>query len=288
MKNSVRFVVAGLMLAGIATAQAQSLPSSGSADLWLFVSNQSAGNSFAEDTGISLSSLMPAGQLAAPGGSTVLSTAISASFNLNASAALTSYINSANAAHQGLEWGVLGVQFPVAGNTIPNIKATGAALTVFDGPASAGANIGSNFGLGTLQLIGTGFDTDAQYLTANNAYSAGGSVYAFSGGNTAANVWGAGGDSGNGGSTNLYNQNVLQDGIGLDSSVSLYGLTGNGDKTSLQSYLLGTNLTLSSAGLLSISSGSGTPTVPLPAAVWLFGSGLLGLIGVGRRKAAAV
>ena len=29
------------------------------------------------------------------------------------------------------------------------------------------------------------------------------------------------------------------------------------------------------------------PTVPVPAAVWLFGSGLLGLIGIARRKKAA-
>jgi hypothetical protein len=30
--------------------------------------------------------------------------------------------------------------------------------------------------------------------------------------------------------------------------------------------------------------GGGTPEVPVPAAVWLFGSGLLGLVGVARRK----
>jgi len=29
------------------------------------------------------------------------------------------------------------------------------------------------------------------------------------------------------------------------------------------------------------------PAVPVPAAVWLFGSGLLGLVGVARRKKAA-
>ena len=29
-----------------------------------------------------------------------------------------------------------------------------------------------------------------------------------------------------------------------------------------------------------------TSTVPLPASVWLFGSGLLGLVGIARRKAA--
>jgi len=36
-------------------------------------------------------------------------------------------------------------------------------------------------------------------------------------------------------------------------------------------------------------SGSISPvvsTVPIPAAVWLFGSGLLGLVGVARRKKA--
>jgi hypothetical protein len=281
MKSSVRFVVAGLMLAGIATAQAQSLPSSGSADLWLFVSNQSAGTSFAEDTGVTLSSLMPSNQLAAAGGNTVLSTAISSNFSVGATQALSNYLAAAKTAGQTLEWGVVGVQFPGATATA-NIKATGADLTVFDAPAAAGANIGANYGLGTIQTIGNGFDTDARYLAPT--YAAGGSVYAFGSGSTAANVWGAGGDSGNGGSTNLYNQSPAQDGIGLDSAVSLYGITGNGDKTSVQSYILGTNLTLSSAGVLSIGS---TSPVPLPAAVWLFGSGLLGLIGVGRRKVAA-
>jgi hypothetical protein len=41
---------------------------------------------------------------------------------------------------------------------------------------------------------------------------------------------------------------------------------------------------LSAAGLTLTGSGS---AVPLPAAVWLFGSGLLGLAGVARRKAKA-
>ena len=35
-------------------------------------------------------------------------------------------------------------------------------------------------------------------------------------------------------------------------------------------------------------SGGGTPEVPVPAAVWLFGSGLLGLVGVARRKKSEV
>jgi hypothetical protein len=35
-----------------------------------------------------------------------------------------------------------------------------------------------------------------------------------------------------------------------------------------------------------ISFGTVSP-VPIPAAVWLFGSGLLGLVGMARRKKAA-
>lgn len=48
------------------------------------------------------------------------------------------------------------------------------------------------------------------------------------------------------------------------------------------STLVGT-ASLTAAGLV-ISANSTTPPVPLPAAIWLLGSGLLGLTGVARRK----
>jgi hypothetical protein len=38
--------------------------------------------------------------------------------------------------------------------------------------------------------------------------------------------------------------------------------------------------------LTSVWVGGGTAVVPVPAAVWLFGSGLLGLVGMARRKKA--
>ena len=37
----------------------------------------------------------------------------------------------------------------------------------------------------------------------------------------------------------------------------------------------------------SVAAGGGGPVIPIPAAVWLFGSGLLGLVGVARRRKAA-
>jgi hypothetical protein len=42
--------------------------------------------------------------------------------------------------------------------------------------------------------------------------------------------------------------------------------------------------TLNSTDVLSTSIAPRTPEVPIPAAAWLFASGLIGLVGVGRRK----
>jgi hypothetical protein len=280
MKNLVRFAVAGALMAGFATAQAQSLPSSGSSDLWLFVSDSSAGTSFAEDTGLSLSSILPGSSLAA---NSTLATTVGANFSVGASSALTAYINSANSAGQTLDWAVLGGQDP---NSTKNgkIEPQGAALLLGSAPISSGANI-EQMTVGNLGTALLAFNSDITYLTANG-YTTGGSVYTWANGSAGGNVWGAGGASANGGSTNFYNQGngASQGGITLGSSTGLYGFTGNGGTGQLESYVLGDNLTLSSTGALSISSA--TSPVPLPAAVWLFGSGLLGLLGVGRRRAA--
>jgi hypothetical protein len=67
----------------------------------------------------------------------------------------------------------------------------------------------------------------------------------------------------------------------------LYGMTGNGTTAAVQSFILG-SATLSATGLLTLTGNTVTPpTVPLPPAVWLLGSGLLGLVGVSRRRKTA-
>ena len=289
MKNVVRFAVAGALLAGYATAQAQSLPSTNTSDLWLFVSDQTAGTTFAEDTGVSVASILPSGSLAAGNSNTVLSTSISANFSVGPTGALSSYINAANAAGHTLEWGVEGANFP--GTT--SAKGTGKpggiiGLTDNLGTASALSNT-SLLNLSNLQTWTGGFENDLQFFVvpgsgAQAGYATGGQTYKFSLGSTAGNVWGAT-TGNNAGSTDLYGQGVNQAGIGLGQAATLYGLTGNSNSGGQdQSYVLGTNLILSSTGTLSVSPS----TVPLPAAVWLFGSGLLGLFGLGRRRAAAV
>jgi hypothetical protein len=279
MKNLVRFAVAGALMAGFATAHAAApaLPSSGNADLWLFVSDASAGSTFAEDTGISLSSILPTASLVS--GAT-LATSVNANFNLGASSALTSYINTANAAGQTLNWGVLGAQ-DNGGTTNTLTKKAGAALEIGSAPISSSANL-SQLVLANLEGTAAGFNNDAIYMVPG--YASGGTVYSWSSGSNTGNVWGS--NTPPAGSVSFYGQGngATQAGIGLGSSTGLYGFTGNGGTGQLQSYILGDNLTLSSTGALSVSSA--TSPVPLPAAVWLFGSGLLGLLGVGRRRAA--
>lgn len=65
-----------------------------------------------------------------------------------------------------------------------------------------------------------------------------------------------------------------------DAAVPISGITGSitGD---------GTSSFISGPGIVTYDVDAGMYEVPVPAAVWLFGSGLLGLIGIARRKKAA-
>jgi hypothetical protein len=71
--------------------------------------------------------------------------------------------------------------------------------------------------------------------------------------------------------------------------VTLYGITGNGSGVgAVTAFSLGTAVFSLTNDTLTFTGNGGTTPVPLPAAVWLLGSGLLGLAGVGRRRAAKV
>lgn len=275
MKNFVRLAIAAAVAAGATSgAMAQALPSSGASDLWVFVTDPGASDTFAWDTGISLSSVEPS----------TLSTTAKATTNSDpvnidvTSSALATFI-SGSADQSALQWAVEGVQYT---GTPSGAKTPGA----FIGVASANAATSSITTLkqSNLGTWGQDFNGDLTYLTTVVAggYTAGGTTYALAAASASPNVWGAGAGA-VGGSTNLYGQGPSQAGTGIGASESLYLLTGSNSLiNAVESYTLGaSDLTLSANGTLATAS-----PVPIPAAVWLFGSGLLGLIGVGRRRAA--
>jgi hypothetical protein len=73
---------------------------------------------------------------------------------------------------------------------------------------------------------------------------------------------------------------MVTTGQAMDYGTGDVFLVGHGSNTDPSSGLYGTRITLGING-----NDPVLQTVPMPAAIWLFGSGLLGLIGVARRKA---
>jgi hypothetical protein len=67
-------------------------------------------------------------------------------------------------------------------------------------------------------------------------------------------------------------------------SATLYGVTSPASNSTNPVTITNLGTVTLSAGGLSLSAPS---AVPLPAAVWLLGSGILGLVGIGRRKSSA-
>jgi hypothetical protein len=274
MKNFVRLAIAAAVAAGGASgALAQALPSSGSADLWVFVADPGASDSFAWDTGISLSSLEP-GSLSTTAKATTNSDPVNISVT---SSALATFI-AASGDPSALEWSVEGVQYT---GTPAGAKAPGAFIGVVSNNAATSAI--TTLKQGALGTWGSGFNGDLTYLTETvGGYTAGGTNFAWTAAGSAVGVWGQ--QTGDlGGSTNIYGQGPDSSGTGIGATESLYLLTGSNSLTAAaESYTLGaSDLTLSANGTLATAS-----PVPIPAAVWLFVSGLLGLIGVGRRRAA--
>jgi hypothetical protein len=278
MNTLVKTAVAGALALGATSAFAIGIPSTNSSDLILYVdaltSSGTSAGVYAVDTGISLSSLMPGGFVSGAANSKKFA-GTSATVSTTG---LSSFIATKIAGGDTIGWTVEGGQYNGAGSyasgTVSsanndNAGTPGSALAIFTSPAltstypkaSTATTVAFQGFLNGLQndyLQGglTGLQS-ASETTGTESTSAQ-SKYAFFGGPDLATAGG--------------------------SAVTLFGFTANAaGSTTLQSYILG-NATLSAAGVLQINPNAST--VPLPPAVWLFGSGLLGLVGVSRRRKA--
>jgi hypothetical protein len=274
MNMIVKSAVASALSLAAGGAFAMGLPSSGSSDLVLIVQNNATPtNVYALDTGISINSVMPTSALVT---NSVMSTTI-AGINsaIAASSTLQTFLAANPAAGDG--WTIEAGQY--VGTTNALSKTAGNSKAIFSsGIATVNASAINATILGQLEGYNAGLGADVANgpLTAllTNKESTAVSYDSTS----------------NGGAIYKYGLIGAPDLSALGTTVGLFGLTGNGNINAVQSYVLGT-ATLGTNGTLTLA-GNGTtappPPVPLPAAVWLFGSGLLGLVGVSRRRKAAV
>ena len=86
------------------------------------------------------------------------------------------------------------------------------------------------------------------------------------------------------GNGNTINWNTTTD-TTIDNSLSLYRYFYNPDGSAATQLYGAINID-STTGVVSYNAASAVSAVPVPAAVWLFGSGLMGMVGVARRRSA--
>lgn len=278
MNSLVKVAIAGALSLGAASgAFAASLgaPWSGSSDLVLVIENATTHNAYALDTGISLDSLLPTGSLVS--GAQLDTSLAGINKAISASPALQSFL-AANPASGDL-WTLEGGQYAGGGSasaTNSNTKAPGSAKAVFTSlnGTTTNANVTTKV-LTNLVAFENGINNDATLST--------GGLFPLSSATetTSASV------SANIAENRYTFWSSIDFGSLGSSALQLFGFSGNGGTGKLQSYILG-SATLDASGNLTITGNSVAPPVPLPAAVWLFGSGLLGLFGVSRRRTASV
>lgn len=291
MNTLVKLGVAGAMALGFTTANAAFLqPSSGTGDLILFVQDTAAtgtyaGDTFAVDLSTSINSVftpsLPQGSAASNFNPTpyVLN---GSGFSLSSINGLSSFLSDTGT--DPLQWAVEAAQYPTNSNN-PTNEPTGNTkyvTTLGNGVSVAGV---AGITVTKLDSWGTTMNTTVNNLNANattNGTLASGYTFGKAGSGTSG-VWNTTDTGGT-----IYNwagfgPSTL--GVATGTASELYGLTGNGGTGQAQVYDLGSlalNITSASNYAL-VFTANGAP-VPLPAAVWLFGSGLLGLAGVGRRR----
>jgi hypothetical protein len=264
MNSLAKIGVASALALGYATAHAGAvIPSSSNpGDVFLFADVISGGQvigAFAADTTVTVN-----GATGVSGNLTNGQTVYGSTANLASLIALGSQAGNT------IQWAVMGGGGQPGTNTLQFVTTdTLSSLATLTG--RKGGNLGSWVtGLGnTANVLNntSGVNADVFAASANGAAGWDPTILQANASNWYSN-----------GPVNLVN--------GLGTSATLFGVT---DDSAISTNLVKTavlgNVTLTAAGLVFTSAA--TAPVPLPAAIWLLGSGLLGLFGIGRRKAIA-
>jgi hypothetical protein len=278
MNTFVKAAIAGVLSLGATSAFANiGDPWSNSSDLVLVVENATTHNAYALDLGITLDQLLPTGSLVT---GAVLNTSIQTGINktIAASGSLQSFL-SANPAAGDL-WTLEGGQYAgssanTATSTVDKVAGAG-KMVITSAIGSSNNNAVKSKILSNMNSYLNGIQSDIHAPPTPPGLS---QLETTTETNTATVSSDISAEA-------RYGFLTANDFSNLGSTAQqLFGFTGNGGTGTLQSYILGT-ATLGADGTFSITTPTASP-VPLPAAVWLFGSGLLGLFGVSRRRTAA-
>lgn len=256
-------------------------------DLIVFVQDSTTGTYYIGDTGIALTSVLSVAQIQAAETASSIGQAVDfttmvtpTAASLNAAPNLSSFITS----HSGdtLTWAIMSG----APNTVNGGSGANEFLFTSSKTGTNSAGLGVMDAGGVQSLLGTAVETATG--TALSQYN--GWISTINGAtltsNTSTSV-GFGVGTGGVPAKNAFISSLFPVGASVGTAQNLYNFseTALGQGGGVNGFEGTQQITLNANGTFTV--GSGTSGVPVPAAAWLLGSGLLGLFGVGRRRRAA-
>lgn len=277
-KLTVAAAVASILLAGGAAHAAAIVPNTGDGSLIFFVTDLTTHQTYADVLTQDVNSYFSVTQATVPtptnGIVNIINGDAGFSVGLGGDSVLTNFLTAAGS--DPLSYGIIGGAY--SGSLGSGQRPTGKVRIV--ATSQVQSSVLTNLESQIVNATPSGLNVDVNSLNLNlgGANSTNQGVFGTtqSAGGTALNLYAGGLDM-----TGLT-------GVTPGSAVTLYGVTGNGTAGgSTTAFSLGTAIFSLANDTLTFTGNGGAP-VPLPAALWLLGSGLLGLAGVGRRRAVQV
>jgi hypothetical protein len=287
ISSKVQLAALGVLaLGGVAQAAIPpNTPGTGNGDLMLYVYDVTQNTTYSADLGIGVNSFLTQTQAAGAGATAgTVFTLPGSSLSIAADTTLSGYLTTHSS--DVIQWGLMAgavTQSGLNANVGSQIYLTSSAADVPATYTAATGPTNANLNSSYAGLQGTMSTNSASYVANGVNSNSGGTTFAAPG--TSGINWGTDTQS------TWYNAGHITNAVGTTTSTgigavsSFYAVANSSATSSGKAFVfnLGT-VSLSAAGLLTITGNS---AVPLPAAVWLFGSGLLGFFGIGRRRTLA-